>query len=162
MSDEFEKKLKDIMKKTEAKKDNLENILKDMNLSLDEIFIKVFNVIIYELKSLNEIILKNDDKNNFSSYSKEFLYDSINFFIKINKNKIQNEIFEAIIIKANLLIIMETLINVNKNNILAENILEFNQNLLNLISDLFRNNSELILENMLYHKDSILLQFLIS
>ena len=57
---------------------------------------------------------------------------------------------------------METLINVNKNNILAENIFEFNQILLNLISDLFSNNSELILENMLYHKDSILLQFLIS
>ena len=76
MSDEFEKKLKDIMKKTEAKKDNLENILKDMNLSLDEIFIKVFNVIIYELKSLNEII---------------FYFQNILFNIKKNIYKINTK-----------------------------------------------------------------------
>ena len=57
---------------------------------------------------------------------------------------------------------MKTLINVNKNNVLANNIIEFNENLVNLLSNILRNNPEMILDNLLYYKDSILLKFLIS
>ena len=162
MSDEDKKKIKVIIIKLKIKEDDLENILNEINLSFDDLFIKLFNEIIHELDSINEIIIKNDNKKNFSTYSKEFLYESINLFIKINKNKIQNEIIEGIISKENLYKIMQTLIGVNKNNIFSENIREFNQNLLNFISDIFQNKQELILEDLLYYKDTILLQFLIS
>ena len=57
---------------------------------------------------------------------------------------------------------MKTLINVNKNNILADNILEFNQYLISLLSNILINNPGILLDNLLFFKESILLKFLVS
>ena len=65
MSDEDKKKIKVIIIKLKIKEDDLENILNEINLSFDDLFIKLFNEIIHELDYINEIIIKNGNKKKF-------------------------------------------------------------------------------------------------
>ena len=162
MSDEDKKEIEDIIKRVDSKKSDLDDILNSKNISLDDLFLKLFNAIIQEYNYLNDIIISKNEKNDFSKQDKKFLYDAINLFININNAQISKEIIETTITKYYLYIIMKTLINVNKNNILADNILEFNQYLISLLSNILINNPGILLDNLLFYKDSILLKFLVS
>ena len=162
MSDEDKTNIKDIIKDVEKKNDNIEDILKAKEWPIEGIYIKLFNEIINELTSLNAIIIDKNPKNNFSKYDKTFLYKAIDLFINLENDKIPKEIIETVLTQGNFCIIMKVFINVNKYNILSQNIIEFNKNIISLLSNTLQNNAELLMDNVLYYKNDILPKFLLS
>lgn len=54
------------------------------------------------------------------------------------------------ITKENLYVIIKIFIKVNKHNIFADNIIEFNKNIIELLSSIIQENSELLLNNLLF------------
>ena len=162
MSDEDKKEIKRILKKIENKTDNIDDILNSREFSYEEIYIKVVKEIIKELNSLNAIIISKNTKINFSKYDKKYLYDVIHLFMNMNMEKITKDGIKKALTKENIYIIMNVLINVNKYNLLAENILEFNLHIKDMLSYIIQNNSELLMDNMLFYKNSILPKFLLN
>ena len=151
MSDEDKKEIKRILKKIENKTDNIDDILNSREFSYEEIYIKVVKEIIKELNSLNAIIISKNTKINFSKYDKKYLYDVIHLFMNMSMEKITKDGIKRTLTKENIYIIMNVLINVNKYNLLAENILEFNLHIKDMLSYIILNNSELLMDNMLFY-----------
>ena len=162
MSNENKEGVNSIIERVETKKNNIEDILKSAEFQNKIQLKKLFNEIIFELNSLYSIITDKNKKNNFSKYDSKYLYESINQFINLKFDEIPKEDIEDVISKVNLYVIMKIFITVNKYNILSENIIEFNKNIINLLSTMLQENSELLLNNILFYKENILPKFLIS
>ena len=127
MSNENKNEGKNLIKRVEAKKINIDDILNSKESQEKILFKKVFNEIIFELNSLNSIITEKYQINNFSKYENKFLYDSINQFTNLKFDEISKEDIENMITKENLYVIIKIFIKVNKHNIFADNIIEFNK-----------------------------------
>ena len=82
--------------------------------------------------------------------------------MNMSMEKIAKDVVKNTLTKENIYIIMNVLINVNKYNLLAENILEFNIHIKDMLSYIIQNNSELLMDNMLFYKNSILPKFLFN
>ena len=162
MSSENKKDIINLIKIFETKKDDLEDILKSEEYESKIIFEKIFKEIIFELNCLNSIITDKNPKNNFSKYDNKYLYELINLFTNLKFDEIPKEDIESIITKENLYIIMKIFIRANQYNILANNILEFNKNIINLLSSIIQENSELLLNDILFYQGNILPKFLKS
>ena len=162
MSDDNKKDIQNIIKQLENKKCDIEELIKAKEWPIEEIYKKIFNEIISELNSLyNLIITDKNQKNFFSSYDKSFLYKTINLYESLKKDELSIEIIETSITKENINTIMKIYIVVNKKNILAENIFEFDEYIIQLLSNILQNYSELLMDNMLYYKENSLNNFLI-
>ena len=162
MSNKNKEGVNSIIERVETKKNNIEDILKSTEFQNKIQLKKLFNEIIFELNSLYLIITDKNKKNNFSKYDSKYLYESINQFINLKFDEIPKEDIEDVISKVNLYVIMKIFITVNKYNILSENIIEFNKNIINLLSTMLQENSELLLNNILFYKENILPKFLLS
>ena len=131
----------------------IEDVLTKKVKHLDKFFNNLTNEILIELKNINNNNI--DDNQYFLNYNINFLYQMIKLFVLLKKDTIKKELIDNLITKDNISIIIYVIYNLNKNrsNPIDEKTIEFNNNVIDLITSILNMNPQLLIQNIILNKD---------